>query len=834
MHQQTQSRAQTGRKRSNALVQPRRAPTPILTSSDDDSEFEDDFPTPRANVVNDLFTSDCSSQASPASQFSCLEDGNRLSYSPCHGDIDVAYLEDADLDGHLIPFKISPSIKKTLEQQAEHTRPRPLSLTIPGDFGKTVQLGLAKHPIPLTPRALDSLSQAYVNGTKKRTAPSLDTSCKSLEIGSSTCPSTPVDDASEDEHEACEMPILLETAAFDVLRHLSLDPSETMCTPTQTMALFAKQNMQSQGPDAEEIAMSTSRKSGTEITDRSSAITVPSPAGFFKTLQPEAQQIWRFSLHHISPTTAIAEAFYGVSWRDEPLDEEAEAQRAILAANEGLPEVVPAMGVPVEDEEELYRDDALPEYDEDYEPRLLNDAQVNIDRTKTWLDTQEAWLQKRVLSMAVLKSLVSEGTLDDLAKVVGATSPSKQQQLEIAAGNEQAVKTPVTAIRVELPSRSESLAYHCFQRLFHESGRLDPLVLQHDRADTLENRRLYLQTAHLAQLRGIFTMKQQPRPRSEFFSSSQLPASPNDGVLAAQREAIIQADKERDMLDQLRPSVWYLQALRFIMGGTLLPLDALYQIRRKASWGQRPRVLVLGEQACASYGWGVAMECRIAKVYTATVTTQSSGCNWICHRGPSNHRTVTVANTTVLPFPDESFDVVKARTLHILLRDRGVSADNKNDYEATLAEIHRILVPGGVLQFSVMDAVPTAPTSTSIDTLAAKFSTALQDEGYDPSPTQILLPRLRQAGFRNIKRAWLSLPLGGGQSEHSVDDMAGLIGSTEWEKWMLRLQEEQGVPEEDLLKGVASALADARKCRSVGNAGTRPCWKILVGCARKS
>jgi len=186
-----------------------------------------------------------------------------------------------------------------------------------------------------------------------------------------------------------------------------------------------------------------------------------------------------------------------------------------------------------------------------------------------------------------------------------------------------------------------------------------------------------------------------------------------------------------------------------------------------------------------------------------------------------------MASPSILPFPDGAFDVVSARTLHVYL--------HKNNYESALKEVIRVLAPGGILHFSVMDAIPTCSTGTLLDELSGSFEADLQKVGYDAQPTRHLLSRLRRAGFMGIKRMRLALPIGGDQGKDGVEDMAGMVGSMEWEKWILKLQEEQGKVGDELLKDVASVLADARRVvRDVsGSGGPAAAWRMLLGCARK-
>ena len=231
------------------------------------------------------------------------------------------------------------------------------------------------------------------------------------------------------------------------------------------------------------------------------------------------------------------------------------------------------------------------------------------------------------------------------------------------------------------------------------------------------------------------------------------------------------------------------------------------------------------------------MDHRQAKVYTAVVSSKTgmNRADWMTHRGPSNHRVVTAPNTWTLPFPDATFDVVSARTLHMLLRTGKAHGADMNEYDATLAEITRVLAPGGVLHFSLMDATLTSPTNTSLDMLAGDFAHALTAFGYDAKPTKHFISRLPRAGFVDIKRMRLALPLYGAKAG-SATDMTGMVGSMDWERWMRRFDQEQGRVAFGFASRVGDALDEAWASESGNGSGSEAttAWTVLMGCARKA
>jgi SAM-dependent methyltransferase len=800
---------------------------PVYLASSEGSEIEDGILTPGPNLIRHK----CS-PLKPSTRLSERRASSQKRRAPyLHGfqDSSVTHADHYDSledDEAFIPIKISPSIKKTLEEHGSRSQLRSLSIRVPSKQQEIHYASKPKHSNPSQSSViLAKLAHKYSTPTLKGRVPSLDSSRTEGGFSSDTSPPTPFETSSQDgdidEDDEWDVPILLDQSAMDVLKVLAPDAMCDDLTPTGPTNASLPGDMQEIGPGIGQVIPRPHMDAQGRRREAVSIMTVPSPAGFFKSLDEDAQQVWRFSLRHVSPTTAIAEQFYDVPWR----------------TGHDAPEVAIRQSL-IPDDNDLYEDDngddgielleGTIEYDEDYQPKLLTEAQANLDRTQVWLHGQEVWLQKRVLSLAVVDDLINEGTLEDLATVVGAVSPTKSQQPERPATLDPTptAKTPVTAFRVELPARSEPLLYHSFQRLWNHSLPSDPYNQQEARADAVQTRRLYLSAAHFASMRGHFSMKSHPRPKTELLDN--LPPTPDDDVLAAKRDAIALAEKERNMLQQLEISVWHLQALGFLLGGSLLPPIAMRQVRRATSWAQKPRVLVLGEQPCASFGWAVAMENPSAKVYTAIIAPKGGvmRTDWIVHRGPMNHRVVTARSPWDLPFPDSCFDVISVRKLHMLLHHTKGTDGDRNEYEVTLAEINRVLVPGGILNFSLMDATLTASVGTSLTTISEEFSAALTTAGYDPQPVKLFLPQLRRAGFAKIKPMRLTLPLQNTSTQ--LGPMTGMVGSLEWEKWMLKLEDERGCAE-DLLQRAGLALIEAKNAKQ-GNAA----WSMLVGCARKA
>jgi SAM-dependent methyltransferase len=206
-----------------------------------------------------------------------------------------------------------------------------------------------------------------------------------------------------------------------------------------------------------------------------------------------------------------------------------------------------------------------------------------------------------------------------------------------------------------------------------------------------------------------------------------------------------------------------------------------------------------------------------------------------------------------LPFRDNQFDVISARSLYALLKVENPLGETMDEYDLCLKECYRCLKPGGYIEFFVMDA-EIARAGPYASATSVEFSFNLKTRGYDPKATKSFLARLRKGGFTSIKRAWMFLPIGVEPmspqppretpepripsqvlereavqgpvgSTADVASMTGLLGGWMWEKWLLQLQMEMGRERERLLEGIGSIFDEGRKNGSG--------WTCLCGWAMK-
>ncbi|KAI5850266.1 hypothetical protein DFP73DRAFT_473054 [Morchella snyderi] len=369
--------------------------------------------------------------------------------------------------------------------------------------------------------------------------------------------------------------------------------------------------------------------------------------------------------------------------------------------------------------------------------------------------------------------------------------------------------------------------------------------------------------------------------------------------------------KQREVGEEILTSLWALMALRWMNFGrviispgheTLLAASAKRLTRRatvkmdqratqmlenvvvegSVPDHERRRVLDLGGLPIADWGWHCAYDYPKAKVYTVTTRThgkssaedpesQDTPLSADKYRGPKNHRHLVVSNLWKLPFPSNHFDVVSARTLYLNLKttvpSRLQNDQNMDEYDLCLEECLRVLKPGGHLEFTLFDNDIINPGPLGSE-LSEKFGKSLQAKGYDPEPTKKWISRLNRAGYGEIKRSWMFLPMappcskpkvpskGENLPAHESQDLdlakeevrkkieaweegntkkgslenaspiTGLVGSWIWEKWMLKTSNESGEGEWSLAADTVGSVLNEAKERGSG-------WRTLVGWARK-
>ncbi|KAF2460049.1 hypothetical protein BDY21DRAFT_377589 [Lineolata rhizophorae] len=676
-------------------------------------------------------------------------------------------------------------------------------------------------------RALSMLAAQQLHVPATSATPSLDGSLTSEDLSSISCPSTPdLEKRNQDaEAERWDGTIQLHPNAMMTLNHLN--SHEEHPSNEQQEAEIPQMEMQEVRQVQRALApidiVVTPVDKADECDDPISALSVPSPGGFFSSLEGSAKDMWGDKQKdEEDPDTGTAEHFYGLPWKRESSASQVSSE---WQGSTNAPTLVQEVA-------EIDLSNVKYEYDENYDNQLQEMATANIDRTSLWLRAQESYLS----------ALKETNPLNELTSPTSIHSRDRSLEDTICSPSKKSVRfTDDTKSSSSGDDEDEKIKTFLegVEYMKENARSRDAFVHRQTRVDAISIDRRCFPQAHRNQLLGKYEITKRTRPS---ISSRPVSSFYNEDP-TAHRQMIEKAEKEREALDQMLPALWGLEAIRYLNKGRLLASPAARNMVRRG----HVKILDLGGQAACDWAWQVALDHPNTTVVTATTADKDQSIE-----GPSNHRVSCVPNYWTLPFPNNHFDVVSARSLFTQLRSAttGAGRVGGDEYDRCLRECMRVLRPGGVLEFSVLDAdlVNGGPQATA---LSVEFAFNLKTAGYDARPTKTFVSRLRRAGFANVKRAWLALPVAqpavmqGGQrlqpQERSISpegevrttpmgstadasSITGLMAARAWEKWMLKLQLEMRKEDERLLEGVSAALEEGAK--------TGAAWKYLTGWAR--
>ncbi|KAK5174093.1 uncharacterized protein LTR77_001173 [Saxophila tyrrhenica] len=848
------------------------------------SPFSDDFPTPRANIYGPILDA----PVSPASSDTQSEQSSTFSKRTCKSEyFDELYdLTESESEGDL-PIRLSSSVKKRMQP----SRSKYPSLVIPSPSEWPTIEKMKSAATPLSPPI--KLDVPYSVLSKLRdfrvpsgsSAPSLDGDSTDEDMALSSCPSTPDIEQQNDNAETWDAPVQLDPRSISLLEHINLEePPEQTETVIEVPAevveemrmivdsppITARMRLQIQDLTPPATA---------DPEDELSALSVPSPGGFFASLDSSiARHTW--SVNEPGPNTSIATQFYGVPWRDsEPTTlptstatsfygvpwrdrpEDSVEHTVSAASPEPKSDPVTAKRVAFSAEDIIHEEDEVDEIDETYDMVIKENASAHIDRTHLWLSAQTDYMK------AICEDTDTD-VVDSFKDVEDAVPRTPTETSPVSAGASPSKKSVRFADAVIDPTGEKSPQVEkkrispIHDGTFWEGWRhtkrsqraRDVFTHRQVRAEAEHVKRTSCQRQHLDQLLGRYEITTIERPAPQRPISTFLPAATED----ERKEQIQRAERERQALEQMQTSSWHLSAHKELNGGKLLtsPIVETFRGRRDV------RILDLGGQVHCSWAWTVAMEHPAATVYTTVSSDAEAHVAESTLEGPANHFVVAAPKTWELPFESDYFDVISARNLYAYLKTTWPKGHGADEWDLTLRECLRCLRPGGFLEFDLLDAELVHPEG-SAQALGVEFAFNLKTRGYDPSSGKNFLPRLKRAGFQSIKRAWLILPVAevlprwtdagkeGRISEERTTErsigpngevtayeppitgstkdvraMTGLVGARMWEQWMLKLNCEMGRDEARCLEGVAKALEEAGK----GDAA----WRCLVGWARKS
>ncbi|KAK3675605.1 hypothetical protein LTR78_004689 [Recurvomyces mirabilis] len=863
------------------------------------SPMSDDFPTPRGNSTY--------IPVSPASSATQSSDEDSLwSKRSSESEYDELYdVSESEVDD--LPFKLSGSVKKRMNVPKPERYPS-LIIPSPSQWPTIEKLRSTTTMSPpvnvvLSPKALSHLQQRSLRVPSSSSAPSLDGSLTSEELAISSCPSTPdLQQAADIEDEA---PMQLDPMALFLLQQIhpegeqSNDQQETVIEVPQEAISEMREIIESPpltgrllGIDTKNLQPQTSAKDmgdRSDADDELSALSVPSPGGFFASLDSSVRRTW--SGASPAPTTGVAAQFYGVPFRQDaapPLPTSMATSFYDLpwkSRPDNAVEQTVAVASPKSDNAPITARrimfsptdiiSEVEEIDDTYESVLQETASTNIDRTQLWLSAQTDYMKAICEDEADTEEM--NASFRDIADAVPVTpdqesqptldiSPSKKS-VRFAAGT-----SPVNKLKSEPGKRISPIHDGTFWQGWRHAKRSQRArdVFQHRqaRAEADHVRRSSCSKDHLQQLQGRYEITFTDRPAPSRPISSMLPATTED----EKKEVIERVERERQALHQMQSSAWALSAQKEVNGGRLLtsPVVSSFKVRRDV------QILDIAGQVHCGWAWSVAADHPDASVYTTVSSDAEAHVAESSLDGPDNHFVIAAPRPWELPFEDNTFDVISARNLYAYLKTTWPKGQAADEWDLTLRECFRVLKRGGYVEFDLLDAELVHPEQIS-QALSVEFAFNLKTRGYDPSAGKNFLPRLKRAGFGDIKRAWMILPVAdvlprwtdSGKTPSSgssgatitpgakredyfgpnaerciaadgsvtyydppvtgstkdVRAMTGLVGARMWEQWMVKLNGEMGRHEGRCLEGVAKALEEGGK----GNAG----WKCLVGWARK-
>ncbi|KAK8186037.1 hypothetical protein BC567DRAFT_154349 [Phyllosticta citribraziliensis] len=799
-------------------------------------------------------------------------------------DFDSLYdLTDDDI-AEEVPLKCSNSVKKVAggsssnSSRARSSRSRYPSLVIPSPANwPTIEklqsaVSPASYVLPASGPArdvLNMLASRKLHSPGTNSAPSLDGSLSSEELEHLSCPSTP-DNSSENDKEIDYLgPVQLNHEAMETLHHLSGDQGNV--NVDQVIEVFEGEMEQVVGGPRRSGSVERLYAPQAPLSPRSdalSALSIPSPGGFFSSLQGSARHTWSIPPRphgEPGPSTSVAENFYGVPWRDAPNDiveQVVEVPADFGNTGEPTPSGIDGLTSPLGEILEIRPSETVYEYNEHYASELAQLGRKNLSRTSLWLSAQETWLQG-VLSPSSPTDVKS--ALDEI------TSPSKKS-VRFA----DIVFPEITATTIRIPTKDTTFL-EAVEYLREFNGRVDAFIHRLARTEAIHLRRRCMPKVFRKQLLGRFEVNTpshvpSSRPVSQFYADD-----PSE-----HKEQITKAQREQQVLELMRPNFWVLEATRLLHGGRLFVSPA-WKVLQHTRDKLTTRVLDLGGQAVGDWGWHVALDFPRSRVITATTSTAPDASTTVKTEdeerevaGPSNHSRMLVPNLWTLPFPSGHFDVVSARSLQTILRTSIPTTANPercDEYDLCLRECMRVLKPGGYLEFRVQDAdLLHAPSGSRAQALSVEFGFNLLTRGYDAMPSKTFLSRLEDAGFGEVRRMWSACPfprtagkwteklnVGADPSmeqpaepvaaEENADDdgepsgsttdardVAGLVGAWAWEKWLARLQAQMAKEQEQQGQGLGTTFAaeDAVARAIEEGAKDGAAWRVLEGWARKA
>lgn len=186
---------------------------------------------------------------------------------------------------------------------------------------------------------------------------------------------------------------------------------------------------------------------------------------------------------------------------------------------------------------------------------------------------------------------------------------------------------------------------------------------------------------------------------------------------------------------------WRIEALRLINGDRNV---FSREMHIRLSTATSSRILDLGGHPVWAYS--TIVDYPTSTIHVAGPAENPESCS---------HENIVLTHLdsyTKLPFPDDYFDLIQCRKLSVCLR--------KDEWLPCLAEIRRILKPGGALDLCIFDANPLNPTPLTRKADEAVKAT-LRRGNFLTRPSRRVISHLHTTGYEDITRCWLAMPTDG-------------------------------------------------------------------------
>ncbi|KIW14035.1 hypothetical protein PV08_06816 [Exophiala spinifera] len=659
----------------------------------------------------------------------------------------------------------------------------------------------------------------------------------------------------------------------------------------------------------------------TPISDYSfTQLSIPSPGGFFSSLQSGSRHTWCLNKSRAPsiPNTATAETFYNRPWDNSSSSNEVETVLDVDDTNltEGPPTARQALfdintspkGQKAKsrgsEDDDLYGpgDDVKPpqdprkasfEYDEKYFDELKHNASRNLHLTGSWLAAQTGYLSAILDSDPNDNQDEKKGGEEEKAKPDLAARRTVMFSDNVNVDAAVAVAPSKKQLSSTEPDTKEAVFLNAFRYMLSNRKRRDAFIHASSRLEAIQAFRVALPEQHITNLLGQHILLEHKRPKYAG-PFSQNPRATGIFEQTSEQIAFKTAEREQLALASIEPSSWQIDALRTMYGGRLLASAAACQRLKTKSTipldhpncvgSKRIRILDIGGTSCASWAWHAALEWPNVKIYTVITKEQSQSQRPQGKpkpEAPKNHRTVSVPHLWQLPFRSGHFDVISARSLHVLLKHNPVpGVPEIDEWDLALRECQRVLKPGGFIDYMIMDST-IAHAGPRGDAMSVEFGFELHRRGYEREAARSWLRRVKKEGFTGVKRAWVFVPMGrkppkeveesvhgyiGGWhswrqgakpfvpaprpisevstiskivkqymdveavqgpvgSTEDVADLTGLLGARMWEEWLVKVRAESGREQARWLEGVDEMIEEGKEYGSG--------WKLLIGWARK-